>query len=137
MKMNIAFGWFWSILKFFLFEWRFADWPWNVVILLGYLSISLILTVFEVFLVWETFRRLTLECCHSTGIPSSGSLFWFDFRNLRHLYLWNNVNNDFRLGICVFSRETLRVVFGVAYSARMTMVKNCRNCCSVSFDYKS
>jgi len=23
-------------LKFFLFEWRFADWPWNVVILLGF-----------------------------------------------------------------------------------------------------
>ena len=34
MKMNIAFGWFWPLLKFFLFEWRFADWPWNVVILL-------------------------------------------------------------------------------------------------------
>jgi len=26
MKMNIAFGWFWPLLKFFLFEWRFADW---------------------------------------------------------------------------------------------------------------
>ena len=23
MKMSIAFGWFWSLLKFFLFEWRF------------------------------------------------------------------------------------------------------------------
>jgi len=34
------------------------------------------------------------------------------------------MNNYFRLiiGICVFSRETLRVVFGVAYSARMMMV---------------
>jgi len=42
-------------------------------------SISLILIAFEVFLVWVTFRRLTLQCCHSAGIPSSGSLFWFDF----------------------------------------------------------
>jgi len=35
------------------------------------------------------------------------------------------VKNYFRLiiGIFVFSRETLRVVFGAAYSARMTMVK--------------
>jgi len=33
----------------------------------------------------QTFRRLTLEWCHSAGIPSSGALFWFDFRNLRHL----------------------------------------------------
>jgi len=34
------------------------------------------------------------------------------------------MNNYFRLivGICVFSSETLRVVFGAAYSARMTMV---------------
>ena len=30
-------------------------------------SISLILTAFEVFLVWVTFRRLTLECCHLLG----------------------------------------------------------------------
>jgi len=36
MKMNIAFRWFWLLLKFFLFEWRFADWPWNVVILSGF-----------------------------------------------------------------------------------------------------
>jgi len=36
MKMNIAFRWFWPLLKFFLIEWRFADWPWNVVILLGF-----------------------------------------------------------------------------------------------------
>jgi len=36
MKMNIAFRWFWSLFKFFLFQWRFADWPWNVVNLLGY-----------------------------------------------------------------------------------------------------
>ena len=36
MKMDIAFGWFWPLLKLFLFEWRFADWPWNVVILLGF-----------------------------------------------------------------------------------------------------
>jgi len=48
-------------------------------------SIWLILTAFQVFLVWVTFRRLTLDCCHSAGIPSSGALFWFDFRNLRHL----------------------------------------------------
>jgi len=34
------------------------------------------------------------------------------------------MNNYLRLiiGIFVFSRETLRVVFGAAYSARMTMV---------------
>jgi len=38
-------------------------------------SISLILTAFEVFLVFVTFRRLALECCHSAGIPSSGALF--------------------------------------------------------------
>jgi len=48
-------------------------------------SICLILTTFAIFLVWVTFRRLTLECCHSAGIPSSGALFWSDFRNLRHL----------------------------------------------------
>jgi len=35
------------------------------------------------------------------------------------------MNNYFWLiiGIFVFSRETLRVVFGAAYSARMTMVR--------------
>ena len=54
-------------------------------------SISLIFTAFEVFLVWVTFRRLTLECCHSAGIPSRGALFWFDFQNLRDLYMWNNI----------------------------------------------
>jgi len=38
-------------------------------------SIWLILTAFEVFLVCVTFRGLTLEYCHSVGIPSSGALF--------------------------------------------------------------
>ena len=52
-------------------------------------SILLILNVFSLFLVWVTFRRLTLEYCHSAGIPSSGAQFWFDFRNLRHLQMWN------------------------------------------------
>jgi len=56
----------------------------------GY-SIRVILTVFSLFLVWVTFRRLTLECCHSAGIPNSGALFWFDFLNLRHLQMWNNI----------------------------------------------
>ena len=93
MKMNIAFGWFWPLLKFFLFEWRFTDWPWNVVILLGF----------------------------QVPVPYFDLIFGI---NLRHLYMWNNMNNYFRLiiGICVFSRETLRVVFSAAYSARMTMV---------------
>jgi len=36
MKINIALGWFWQLLKFFLFEWHFVDWPWNAVILLGF-----------------------------------------------------------------------------------------------------
>jgi len=36
IKMKIAFRWFWPLLKFCLFEWRFADWPWNVVIPLGF-----------------------------------------------------------------------------------------------------
>ena len=38
--------------------------------------------------------------------------------------MWNNMNNCFRLivGICVFSGETPRVVFGAAYSSRMTTV---------------
>jgi len=189
-NMNVAFRWISPYFQFFLFEWRLADWPWNVVILLGFqvpvpcldlifgifdtfrcettlnffaddsgklwkwsyhlvdfdrfwsfscltdvsptdlgmLSfcwdfkfrcpfliwfsesatlvdvkqhqnflpmipenyendhiIWLILTAFEVFLVWVTFPRLTLECCHSAGISSSGALFWFDFRNLPHL----------------------------------------------------
>jgi len=54
-------------------------------------SILLIFTFFKVFLFWLTFRRPTLECCHSAGIPSLGSLFWCDFRNLRNLYMWNNM----------------------------------------------
>jgi len=46
---------------------------------------------FQSFLFGLRFRRLALECCHSVGIPRSGSLFWFDFRNLQHLYMWNNI----------------------------------------------
>jgi len=38
-------------------------------------SISLILIAFEVFLFSVAFRRLTLKCCHSVEIPSSGTLF--------------------------------------------------------------
>jgi len=40
---------------------------------------------FQSFLFGLTYRRLTLECYHSAGIPTSGSLFWCDFGNLRHL----------------------------------------------------
>jgi len=36
IKTNIAFCWFSSLSKFFFFDRRFADWPWNVVILLAF-----------------------------------------------------------------------------------------------------
>jgi len=36
MKANIAFLLFLALFQFFWFDWRFADWPWNVVILLAF-----------------------------------------------------------------------------------------------------
>jgi len=57
-------------------------------------SISLIFAAFKIFLFWPTFCRVTLECCHSAGIPSSGSLF------------------DVIFGICETCRcETIQSVF--------------------------
>ena len=72
-------------------------------------SIWLILTLFEVFLVCVTYRRLTLECCHSAGIPSSGALFWFNFRNLRDLQIWNKINI-----VCRYFRKVMKmnIAFG-------------------------
>jgi len=45
------------------------------------------------------------------------------------------MNNYFKLivGICVFLRDTLRVVLGAAYSARMVMV----NCAWLQTEEKS
>ena len=48
------------------------------------------------------------------------------------------MNNYFRLivGICVFSRATMRVVFGAAYSARMTMMPRLRPNLDVYYSVK-
>jgi len=83
MKMIISFGWFWPLLKFFLFEWRFPDWPWNVVILLG-------------FQVPVPYFDLIFGICHTCRCEIT----------------WTIISG----GICVFSRETLRVAIGAAYS---------------------
>jgi len=81
MKMNIAFGWFWPLLKFFLFEWRFADRPWNVVILLGF---QVPVPYFDlIFWICDTFR------CEITWTIISGSLLVFAFFREKHCVLFS------------------------------------------------
>jgi len=93
-------------------------------------SILLIFTVFSLFLVWVTLRELTLDCCHSAGIPNSGALFSFDIGICDTCR--DNTDNYCRpIGICVFSRETLRVVWGAADSARMTILFGLLDCYSL------
>ena len=56
-----------------------------------YAYISFLFRFHSILINWLKFRRLTSGCCHPVGIPSSGALFWFDFRILRHLQMWNNI----------------------------------------------
>ena len=79
LKMNIAFG-FWQLLKFFLFEWRFADWPWNVVILLGF---QVPAPYFDlIFGICDTCR------CEITWTIISGSSLVFTFFREKHCVLF-------------------------------------------------
>ena len=102
-------------------------------------SISLSFTFFSVFLVWLTFRRLTLESCHSAGIPSSGALFYLIFgiydlckSEITHNFFAEDSGkfpksrsvflcSELIIAICFFL-ETLPPVGGVTNSTRMRMV---------------
>jgi len=81
MKMNTAFGWFWPLLKFFLFEWRFADRPWNVVILLGFQVPVPYLDL--IFGICDTSR------CEITWTIISGSMLVFAVFREKHCVLFS------------------------------------------------
>jgi len=82
LRMNIAFRWFWPLLKFFLFEWRFADWPCNVVILLGF---HVLVPYFDLI-----FGFCDTCTCEITWTIISGSSLVFAFLREKHC-VWFSV----------------------------------------------
>jgi len=70
-----------TALKYFLFEWRFADWPWNVVILLGF---QVPVPYFDlIFAICDTCR------CEITWTIISGSSLAFAFFREKHCVLFS------------------------------------------------
>jgi len=97
MKENITFGWFWPLLKFFLFEWRFADWPWNVVILLGF---QVPVPFFDlIFGICDTCR------CEITWTLVSDSSLVFAFFREKHCVLFSvlRILPEWRWSIFLFA----------------------------------
>jgi len=56
-----------------------------------HIYISFLFRFHSILTNWLKFRKLTSDCCHPVGIPSYGALFWFDFRILRHFWMWHNI----------------------------------------------
>jgi len=77
IKINIAFRWFSAILKFLFFDRRFADWPWNIVILLTF---QVPVHFFdEIFGICDTCRcEMTLNLfADDSGTSQNPGLFFF------------------------------------------------------------